>query len=420
MDVLAEGVLFKRCATSLLTGCVCERVMLWTQKYKPILAEIPHDTKQLQDFVANFKKQKKKALFLHGPAGSGKTSAVYALAKQFGLELVEVNASDFRSADEINAKVGMALKQMSLFATGKIILVDELDGLSGKEDRGGVGALADLIVGAKFPVFLVANDPWDSKFSSLRSKSVMVEFPALSMTAMVPLLQKILAAEKVQADAELVKSLARRSGGDLRGAIIDAQTLAVAGFSAKGFEGLSEREKSESIMQVLVRILKSTDPKIALDALDAVDEDLNECMLWIDENLPKEYVGADLARAYDALSRADVFQGRIRKWQYWRYLVYVSALMSAGVAVAKDKKSAAFVQYQRTQRILKLWMAKQKYAKRTEIAQKLGRATHCSKSKALQGTLPLLAPLFKQKHASAAVFAQELKLEEEEVEWLQK
>ena len=104
--------------------------MLWTHKHAPTFEEIPHDTKELFNYVTTYAKQKKKALLLHGPTGTGKTAAVHALARKLDLELVEINASDYRTADEINAKVGMALKQMSLFSKSKLILVDELDGIA--------------------------------------------------------------------------------------------------------------------------------------------------------------------------------------------------------------------------------------------------------------------------------------------------
>jgi len=396
--------------------------MLWVQKYKPKLEHIPHETKQLRDFVTNYPKQKKKALLLHGPAGTGKTAAVHALANELGLELIEINASDFRNANEINTRIGNALKQQSLFSKSKLILVDELDGIAGNEDRGGINALAQLIKESKFPIILISNDPWEQKMSTLRTKSMMIEFKSLSMTAMVPALQRILELEKIQAEDIVIKTLARRSGGDLRGAITDLQMLAQAGtLTMDELETLNEREHSESIMQALVKILKSTDPMVAMNALDLVDKDIDECFLWIDENLPKEYKNPqDLARAYEMLSKADVYKGRIRKWQYWRYLAYVNVLITAGIATAKDKKSTSFVSYGRTQRLLKRWMANQKYARRKRVAQKLAKATHCSMKKALQDTLPYIHHLYQKKHPSTAAITEELKLDEEELEWLNK
>src|SRR3989344_6275682 len=100
---------------------------------------------KLKNFIVNFAKEKKNSALIYGPSGTGKTCSVYAIAKEIGHEVIEVNASDFRNAEQINSKVGNAMKQRSLFASGKIILVDEIDGLSGHQDRGGIQAITKLI-----------------------------------------------------------------------------------------------------------------------------------------------------------------------------------------------------------------------------------------------------------------------------------
>ena len=48
--------------------------------------------KQLNNFIINFKKQKKKAALIYGSSGTGKTSSVYAIANELGYEVIEVNA----------------------------------------------------------------------------------------------------------------------------------------------------------------------------------------------------------------------------------------------------------------------------------------------------------------------------------------
>ena len=88
--------------------------------------------------------------------------------------------------------------------------------------------------------------------------------------------------------------------------------------------------------------------------------------------------------------------------------------MSSGVAVSKNKKSERIVMYQRPTRILKMWIAKQRYAKKRAIAQKLAKALHLSTSKSLTEMMPYL------KFYSTEVTAQELELEPEEKEWLLK
>src|SRR3989344_3727644 len=93
---------------------------------------------QLKDFILNYKNQKKKAALLLGPLGVGKTSSVYALAHQLKYDILELNSSDLRNEAAMKQFLGSALGQQSLFFTPKIILIDEIDALSGVRDRGGV------------------------------------------------------------------------------------------------------------------------------------------------------------------------------------------------------------------------------------------------------------------------------------------
>ncbi len=389
--------------------------MLWTDKYYPKnIKDLFHPcTSKIIDFLDNFKSQKKKALLIYGLPGSGKTCAVHVIAKEKNLELIEVNASDFRNADKINEKVGNAVKQRSLFAKDKIILVDEVDGLAGREDRGGISALVGLIKKSSFPVVCTANNPWDSKFSSLRSVCSLVLWSAPNYLSINKLLKNILKKEGVDFDESVVKSIARRCGGDVRGAVTDVHVLSGSQqLTSEGVDSISDRAQTETMFQALIKILKSSDPVVALAALNNVEEDINASMLWIEENLPLEYKGKELADAFDKLSRADVFIGRIRRWQHWRYLSYAHDLISAGVSVSKDSKKSGFTKFQPPKRILKYWMAKSKKALRRSVAQKLANKIHCSEKKANE---MLYHVKFWVNHDANIDF---LDLSSEELDWL--
>jgi len=397
----------------------------WIKKYSPTnVCDIPQaNAVKLKQFVENFKKEKKNAALLYGPAGSCKSCAVYAVAKELGLEIVEVNASDVRNANQINEKLGNALKQQSLFFRGKIVLVDEIDGVSGTKDRGGVPALVKLLQNSAFPVVMTANDPWNKKFNKLRSSSVMLEFACPDHLAIYGILKEICEKESVKFDDSALKMLARRSGGDLRAAINDLQTLSQfnKNITKESLDSLGERNKEENINQALLKIFKSTDPSIAARAFDSVNLNADEVMLWVEYNCPREYKNPkDIARAFDALSKADVYRGRIRRRQHWRFLVYIYALVSAGVAVAKDAKYAGAIKYMQTTRLLKMWQAKMKYGQRKAIASKIAENTHCSSKRAVESSLPYLQQVFKNNEKMALQIAAELDLDDKEIEWLKK
>ena len=209
-------------------------------------------TSKLKKFIVNFQNEKKNSALIYGSSGTGKTSSVYAIANELGYEVIEVNASEFRNAEQINLKVGNAMKQRSLFASGKIILVDEIDGLSGHQDRGGIQAIAKLIEESTYPIILTATNPFDNKFSTLRSKSNLIEFKQLDYLSVFKILKKICDNEKIRYDEDILKSLARRAAGDARAAMNDLQALAheKKELTKESLEELADRNKTENIMRL--------------------------------------------------------------------------------------------------------------------------------------------------------------------------
>ncbi len=395
----------------------------WVQKYQPkSVNEIQGQNKpvgQLKNHVEKHEKGSKPVL-LHGPPGTGKTSAVYAIAGDLNLEVVEVNASDVRNKQSIKDVVGGALEQQSLFSQGKIILVDEIDGLSGNQDRGGIQALTKLMKNSSYPIIFTANDPYDQKFSKLRRKCRMIQFGNLNYRSVAARLKDVMKAEGIEWEENALKKLARRADGDMRGAINDLQTIAGDGeLTEEDLEVLGVRQRKDSIFDALKRVFKTTNADVARGAYDEIAEDLDEIFLWLEKNIPKEYKKPkDLARAYDALSIADVFYGRIQRWQHYRFYVYCYDLLSAGIALAKDEKYGGWTKYQRSQKPLKIWRANNKLKKKKDIAHKVATKTHTSISRAMQDTIPFFKLPFNKNESFATDITGFFDLSDDEVDWM--
>ncbi len=390
---------------------------IWTRKYQPkscgeVIGQ-PRAVKKLRSFIEDYAGG---ALLLYGPPGTGKSCSVYAVARDLGCEVFEINSSDVRNKDAIARVVGGSSSQASLFMRKKIILIDEVDGVSGNADRGGITELVNIVRKSAWPIVFTSNDAYSDKLKALRKLAVPVEFAFLDSADIFLVLKGICEREKVSCEDELLKSLAWQSGGDLRSAITDLQSLSVIGNSISSLEGLDSRAQRSKIEDVLRLIFKSTSADNVLGKFDDTDMDLDDCLLWLDENLPREYSGADLANAYECLSRADVFRGRIRRWQHWRFLVYVSALMTAGVAVSKSSKNPGFVEYRRSMRLLNIWQANIRNAKRRSVADKIASKVHCSSKRAFTDVAPYIKIVFKNGKGSD--IAREFGFNDEELEWL--
>lgn len=356
----------------------------WVKKYQPKrILDIVGQKAALQavmDFVREFPAVRKKALILFGLPGIGKTAISHAIASEFDFELVELNASDFRTKDSIISILGNASKQASLFGNKKIIVVDEIDGISGQQDRGGVSAIIDVIKETKFPIIITANDVYSEKLKTLRTYCQLVELKGVSSAEVIKKLEDICQKEGIEYEKQALQKLATAVEGDLRAAINDLQTIAEnRKLITEADIKLWGREKEESIFNLLKLVFKSFDSEAMLRTSDYVDEDLDRIILWLDQNIPAEYMKAEeYAFAYDNLAEADRFLKRIMRWQHWRFLVYARILSLVGVQQAKTEVNRRFVLHQRPELLLKLWIRAAKRRKAQSLAENVSSKLHAS------------------------------------------
>ncbi|MBT4166363.1 replication factor C large subunit [archaeon] len=334
----------------------------------------------IRDFFESF--PKKRAIILNGAVGTGKTSMVLALAKEYDLELFELNASDLRNKSSLEAVLKPSTQQSSLFQKGKLILMDEADGITGS-DRGGVSELIRLIAETQFPIVITANDIWQKKFSPLRQKCKIINLKELDESVIREILYGVIDKEGKKLSQETFDLIVKKSQGDARAALNDLE-LALNLGEGEFINELSEREKRDDIFNVLKNVFQAPTDLGIVRAYDSVHMDLNEISLWIEENIPLEYKGEALVKAYDALSKADIFKGRIYRQQHWRFLVYQNFFLSAGISSATKVKYNKFTKYQKPSRILKIWLANQRNAKRKSVMGKCARLCHMSKKKMMK------------------------------------
>ena len=397
----------------------------WVEKYRP---QNFSDVKGQNQAVAQIKKfledynigkltsKRKKALLLYGPPGVGKTTLAYVAANSINAEIFELNASDFRSKSKLMETLKPAIEQQSLTNKNKLILVDEADGISGFADRGGIAELNRLIQTTSFPIIITANDAWSKKLSTVRRKCEMIKLKEIDYNTIKQLIFDILKKENMFVKNEIVTSIAIKSKGDIRAALNDIQTIS----KIKDPEELEdmtfdERNKETDIFNALKLVFKGKPNKKTLRVFDSVNMPLDKIILWVEENIPKEYSGKELVRAYELLSKVDLFKGRIYKKQYWRFLVYENAFLSYGISSAKTQLKTGFTSYKKPSRILKIWLNNQRTAKKKSIAKKYAELCHIGYRRAMR-EFPILKPIIK----SDVKIQDQLKLDEDELAYLNK
>jgi replication factor C large subunit len=397
------------------------------EKYRP---------KKIEDIVGNeeakatfiewlkSKRKTKKAVLLYGSPGVGKTALVNAAAKEFGFTIIEMNASDTRSEKAVNeiakpATSYLALDTFTAESKGNLLFLDEVDGIAGNEDRGGVSAIIDIVEKSRVPVIMAANDPEVDKLRPLKKVCLLIRFHQIRLPLIITLLQKICLLEHVKADFEALEHIAQNSKGDVRSAINDLQSLGEENhvLTLQDTMALAPRNKDIRMDETLRGFFsaKSVDEASSLLFRSSVDYD--EFIMSVSDNLPRRYTNPDeLAVAYDYVSQADLFRGRIGT-EYWHLLKYFFNDLSKAAAVAPESyKPFEFISP--PIRIISLFWTKGKRTMLNGICGKIGAQCHVSISKAKHEFVPFIKTMLQKQKSSALISW--LELTPEEVDFLVK
>ncbi len=395
----------------------------WTEKYRPRrLIEVVGNKKAITELITWLKSwekgtPKKKAVLLYGPPGTGKTTLVHVIASEFEYELIELNASDIRRSAELDRIITRAISIGSLFGRrGRIIFFDEIDGMSGTEDRGGLSKIAEIIGISRVPIIMAANDPWDPKFRTLRDMSLLIRLNRLNRNEIMRVLSRICMREGIKADPAALRLIAEFSEGDLRSAINDLQAIAQGRkmLTVEDVKGvLSRRNREHDAFTVLKLLFSAKTAEQAKAILSQSSLDYDMLFQWIHENLPYQYRDPEeLWQAYEALAKADIYFGRIKRTQNWSLLSYAIDMMTAGVAIAR-KHPYHFVKYRFPQRILLLSRTREARRLRELVCERIAKQIHVSKRYASVEMIPLLKVIFCSNPKIGAKIAKALELNED-------
>lgn len=425
----------------------------WVERYRPrTLADILGNPQAIADLrkwaeAWHTGKPQFRAVILSGAPGTGKTSAAHAVAQEFGWGLIELNASDARSAPAIQRVAGMGSVHETFSSTGeyqrskegqrKLIVLDEADNLYERpgestdaagtdlSDRGGKRAILDTIANTRQPIILIANDLYaltKGAGERLERNALKVPFKRLLSTSVRKRLAEIAAKEGVAVSDEVLQQIAAQAEGDLRSAINDLEAVASGRTRVdRALPAVGERNRSETAFDVMGAILKGTDAKAAIDAARNLDETPDFLLAWVDENVAHEYRDPhDLLRAMEHLSRADILLGRTLRRQHFGLWGYATELIAGGVSSAKRQRYGTPPRYQFPSWIRRMGQSKGARGARDRLAEQIAPRMHMSENKFLSQQLTELRALCSADEEFAIAFSVSFELEDEDIRFLLK
>ena len=323
--------------------------MMWSEKYRPQdLMDMVGNEDVRAAFVEWFGKWKKgtKPLLLVGPPGIGKTTLANLAAKQFGYDMIGLNASDIRNKQRIHEILNPVLGNVSILGL-PMIFVDEVDGIHGRGDYGGVEELIKILKEPTVPIILAANSDISTKMKSIKKVVKVIHLKPLPPRLLQMYLENILKKEnaklspgsmiKIVLNAKiqfvLKMQLKVRSQSKLTTktyaviyqlSILNSAQALVTGFEPatdKSFEsldietGINAFFKANSIDEARVVLYSlRIDPREKINAFYSS---------IITSKIPVN----DMSRMLKIISDADILYGRIMRTQQWRLLRYLDEIL---------------------------------------------------------------------------------------------
>lgn len=403
----------------------------WTQKYAPQRrSEVVGNSASVNSIIGylnrfrNFKlrtSKTKNALLLYGPPGIGKTSSILAIANALNFDVVIVNASDKRNKSSLravrNASQFSSLEEaLNTKIVGQLLLIDEVDGLSGTADRGGIREIVDIIKTTRVPIILTANEINAQKFKSLRDQCELSRFDSPSPKEVLKILKRITKAEEITVSDKILLKIIEMSENDIRGSINSLQTLSSGRNTLDSIDLsiLTKRDQSVEIREFLNTIFVERDGFKANNQTRLLsDMDYNKLLLLL-RDVTARVIGYDdhetMAKAYSILAQADENLTRASRKRYWSQLFYYYSLVTQGLAsvVPETDYLPPFQDWQL--QVPQYWITLSRQRRGRKIALKVGNNCSVSSSSAINDIFPYLRIIFNNDAVMASDLAIEFEL----------
>ena len=293
-----------------------------------------------------------KPLLLIGPPGVGKTTLVHALARQLDYDLIEMNASDTRNRDQLEQLIIPILVNTSIFGKNILLFLDEVDGISGREDTGGIESIVRIMKQPTIPVIMAANSR-DAKIKELAKVCKTIEFNAVTPRLLMLLIDHVLNHQKKKLNLSEKTSIVDKAHGDVR-LLLNILQAKVSGYDAsanasadidiaEAINGFFRAQNEDAARSFLLNADGSyQDPRFGMSAEERRKDMLGALFSSIVSSRIDIVTLADLL---EVVSRGDLIVGRIARKRQWSLLRYIDNIIAKDLFQKSHSKSIRYNQY---------------------------------------------------------------------------
>lgn len=319
---------------------------------------------KISEFVGNENSRKKvvewlvkwsdgsKPLLLVGPPGVGKTSFVHALSREFDIDLIELNASDTRNKNLLTQVIFPIFSNASLTGKNFLLFLDEIDGISNREDSGGLDFMLDLFKEPSIRVVMAANKS-NEAIKKISKVSKTITFSPIPPRLSMLYLNRILRLQNSSMKLEDRIAVVRNCFGDIRSLLNAAQVMKAGYTTTKNpvldidIENMINQFFSSTTFEEALNVVQRADISYSDPRFGQSSEDRRKDILaaFFSSIVMSKIDIPTITLLLDRLSELDVILSRSLVMRNWKILRYFPLILTKSLFYESRNKYIRYNRY---------------------------------------------------------------------------